>query len=75
MPKDCCKEMWNKIPDDEPVFIIRGKDRLASRTVRYWIEEARNFGVKAEKLARAEEHLMDILNFKKEHPERMKIPD
>jgi hypothetical protein len=75
MPKDCCKETWNKIPDDEPVFTIRGQDQLAERVIYFWIREALDAGVNPEKIAQAEEHLHDIQRFQKAHPERTKIPD
>lgn len=26
----------NKLPDDEPVFVLRGQDLLAPSTIRYW---------------------------------------
>lgn len=26
----------NKIPDDEPVFLLRAQDRTAAKVVRYW---------------------------------------
>jgi len=28
------------IPDDEPVFLVRGSDAVAVRTVRFWANEA-----------------------------------
>ena len=28
----------NKIPDDEPVFLIRGQDMVGAATVRYWAD-------------------------------------
>lgn len=31
-PKSCL----NKAADDEPVFVLRAKDPLASKVVRYW---------------------------------------
>lgn len=75
MPSQCCKDTWEKIPDDEPVFIIRGKDLLALGPVRRWIEEANAAGVNDDKQNRAFEHLASIERFQLEHPERCKIPD
>lgn len=75
MPKECCIETWGKVADDEPVFIIRGKDILAEQPIRNWIQGARIAGVGEDKIARAESHLADILEFQRDHPDRCKIPD
>jgi hypothetical protein len=75
MPTQCCKDTWEKIPDDEPVFILRGKDLLATDVVREWIVAARRNDVNPDKIARAKEHLNAIDQFQGAHPERCKIPD
>jgi len=75
MPKECCKDTWQRIPDDEPVFIIRGKDKLAPRAILAWLDAAREAGVNVDKLTRAEEHLVAVIEFQEQHPERCKIPD
>jgi hypothetical protein len=36
------------IPDDEPVFLIRGKDLCAPRTVRAWASVAHELGASDE---------------------------
>jgi hypothetical protein len=75
MPKICCLNTWGKIPHDEPVFIIRGKDKLAADAVQAWIDSAEENGVNAEKIDLAQEHLEAILEFQADHPERCKLPD
>jgi hypothetical protein len=75
MPKQCCVDTWNKIPDDEPVFVIRGKDLLALKAVGAWIESTRNSEVPKDKIDRAQEHYQEIKQFQKDHPERCKMPD
>lgn len=75
MAKDCCKELWARVPDDEPVFTIRGKDKLAEYAVEAWIGEAVRAHVDPDKIAQAREHLLDIKRFQKEHPDRVKLPD
>lgn len=75
MPKQCCKDTWNKIPDDEPVFILMGRDLTAASRVLEWIESAKAASVNPDKIRRAEEHLADFVNFVQEHPERCKMPD
>lgn len=75
MPKQCCKETWNRIPDDEPVFILRGKDLLAKKVIGEWLVDAHINGVNEDKMKRAREHYDDIERFQTEHPDRCKIPD
>lgn len=75
MPKQCCVETWGKIPADEPVFVLRGKDLLAPRIVAEWIQAAMRNGVNANKVQRAREHLEDMHHFQEKHPGRCKIPD
>jgi hypothetical protein len=45
-----------KIPDDEPVFLLRAQDMLASRAVRFWCAEAEKAGVAPEMIDRAWRH-------------------
>lgn len=44
------------IPDDEPVFLIRGQDNVAGATVRAWADMAAANGADAEILRIAREH-------------------
>ena len=59
------------IPDDEPIFVFRAKDRLAVRILTAYFsaiedpEHARAMAVRLE----------DFKRFAREHPERMKDPD
>lgn len=41
------------IPEDEPVFLLRGQDRAAAAAVRYWAETAGAFGASPEILQAA----------------------
>lgn len=76
MPSECCKTTWNRIPDDEPVFILRGKDLLAPLRVKAWIAEAVKSGVvPAEKIEGAKAHYEAMLEFQKENKVRCKMPD
>jgi hypothetical protein len=34
----------NKIPEDEPVFLLRAQDSFAAATVRYWAMLAYKYG-------------------------------
>lgn len=77
MPSQCCKDTWNKIPDDEPVFILRGQDLLALEAVGRWVFDAGRHasGVPKEKVVAAQEHYNVMKHWQHDHPERCKIPD
>lgn len=75
MPKQCCKDFFASIPDDEPVFTLAARDLTAPTIIQNWIEDARAAGTNEDKLERAEQHLCDFEQFQKEHPDRCKIPD
>lgn len=75
MPAECCKATWDKIPDDEPVFIIRGKDLLALGTISDWITRAEMESVNAEKIEGARKHFHWVQAFQVLNPERCKLPD
>lgn len=42
-----------KVAADEPIFVLRAKDKLAPRVVEYWTELAAAMGCKLEKVAEA----------------------
>lgn len=44
----------NNARPDEPVFVLRARDMVATATIEWWLWCARNRGVPAEKLERAE---------------------
>lgn len=43
------------IPQDEPVFLLRARDRLAPRTIRYWVAQGFKIGVDLAMLEAADE--------------------
>ena len=59
------------IPDDEPIFIFRAKDRLAVRILTAYFSAIEN----PEHASAVAARLEDFKRFAKEHPERMKDPD
>ncbi len=75
MPKDCCIKMFNRIPIDEPVFTLRAQDELATTVLRAWIDLAEKRGVNSQKIVRAEQHLLDMLEWRATDPNRVKLPD
>ena len=48
------------IPDDEPVFLVRGQDNVAGATVRAWADMAAANGAGAEILRVAREHAVKM---------------
>jgi len=44
---------FSRVADDEPVFVLRGKDRLAPRVIRYWADRASNLGIDGRKIDEA----------------------
>jgi hypothetical protein len=44
------------IPEDEPVFLIRGKDKVAAMTVEKWADFAECEGASAQIVATARKH-------------------
>ena len=44
------------IPDDEPVFLIRGQDRAAPGAIEAWANLAEAYGAEANIIAAAREH-------------------
>lgn len=44
------------IPDDEPVFLIRGQDIVGAKTVRFWADQAEAHGASPRIVERAREH-------------------
>lgn len=58
---------------DEPVFVIRAKDVIFTRAVRYWLEEARAEGASDAKIAGAQAVLADGVEWRAANG--TKVPD
>lgn len=61
------------IPDDEPVFLLRGQDLAAPEAVRYWAELAHRLGAPLEFVTRALDQADNMDRWAEER--RGKIPD
>lgn len=48
------RSVINRAEPDEPVFVLRARDMVATATIEWWLWCARNRGVPTDKLARAE---------------------
>lgn len=64
-----------RVPEDEPVFILRGRDILAAATIHHYAGlmagQDADVGMRMFELG---EVVHDFLEFKRNHPERMKQP-
>ena len=56
------QDLAGLIPDDEPVFLLRGQDKCAADTVRWWAAQAELINASAEivEIARGQACLMDL---------------
>lgn len=63
-----------RVPDDEPVVILRGRDRLALRTLEYYEKLAEEDGCTQWFLEKLDPPIQAFAKFADEHPERMKQP-
>lgn len=63
------------IPDDEPVFIIRAKDKCSPRAIRRYAEEAEGVGASAELLADVEQVAQIFDRWQADWEPIVKVPD
>jgi len=69
------RETGIAIPDDEPVFILRAKDRAALGTLRNYLENSRTVGASEEHLHIVQGRINDFDKFRSDHQDRVTIPD
>jgi len=63
----------NLIPDDEPVFLLRGQDITAPYVVDHWAKMADSYGAKENIVKAAQEQAERMRNWQRDHA--CKIPD
>ena len=63
------------IPDDEPVFLIRGRDRAAPYAVRAYAHFAEQAGASGEFCDQARQAAKMIEDWQEANPLRVKVPD
>lgn len=61
------------IPDDEPVFLLRGQDHLAPYLLEKYANELRQIGGSEEMAKIVENHALLMRKWQEEH--KSKIPD
>lgn len=64
---------WNRTADDEPVFVVCGRDVLAPATIRDWVFRANVAGVNASKINAAIELVRQVADYQTTHD--TKLPD
>ena len=62
------------VPDDEPLFLLRGRDVLAVQLLYAYLDISQGANCNPYHFFKLGETVGDFLKFRKEHPERMKIP-
>lgn len=70
---DRIQDPENKIPEDEPVFLIRAQDVTAPEVVRYWAMKAQCSGAKENIVKAARLQAERMVEWQREHS--IKIPD
>jgi len=62
------------IPDDEPIFFFRARDKHALEVLRYYKVVCRDDGCTDWHLGMLRDAIQDFERFKNDHPDRMKQP-
>lgn len=65
-----------EIPEDEPIFILRGQDKAAWEAISHYADVTEiEYQTSAEFNGEIAIVLEEFMTFKKENPDRMKVPD
>jgi hypothetical protein len=62
------------VPEDEPLFLLRGRDILAVKLLMAYLEISKEAGCNAYHFLKLGETVAGLVKFQEEHPERMKLP-
>jgi len=62
------------IPDDEPVFIIRGRDKLALGIIGYYLGLSESLGSPKQRIEELNNVLVKFQNYANINTEKMKVP-
>lgn len=73
MSPELAARVLEKVPEDEPIFIIRAQDAMALSVISTWIVGAIRQGVNLDKVLSAHHHWESIAIWQQEHPP--KLPD
>lgn len=70
---DRIQDPENKIPEDEPVFLLRGQDKFAPELLLRWAAKLRLSGGSSLMATLVENHAQEMIAWQKKHGN--KIPD
>ena len=62
------------IPDDEPVFIIRGRDKLALGIIGYYMGLSETLGSPEQRIEQLNQVLVKFQKYTDTHSDKMKVP-
>jgi len=68
-------DLEQKIPGDEPVFLIRGQDVCAADAIEAWAGIAKDAGADAAIVENARTFAEDVRTWQRGNPDRVKVPD
>lgn len=66
---------WNKVGEDEPIFILRASDKTAIHIVNMWINISEALGVNKNKISEAIDARNSMTVWQHVNHEKMKLPD
>ena len=69
------REPHDPLGDDEPAFVLRGRDKLAADAILGYAAACREAGCPEEHLTQVHEAVSRFDRFAEQHPDRMKLPD
>lgn len=69
------KEPGNSLGDDEPVFILRGRDVVSVATVRVYAQKCAQHGSPKEHVLSVNEAADAMVVWQKANPDLVKLPD
>lgn len=61
--------------DDEPIFVLVARDRLAPDLVEEWAAQAQAAGAPMGKVGEARRHAAEMRHWQHQNPDRVKTPD
>lgn len=64
-----------EIPDDEPMLVFRGRDRVLVDVIEAYAELARDAGSPPEHIDFVLQTAKEIRDWQQENPDRVRIPD
>ena len=63
------------IPEDEPIFVLRAQDALVQPTINAWLKIAEHNKVNLEKIKAVKHDYEMALEWQRNNPTKVKIPD